>query len=230
MKKISLVVLLCISVFILHAKENDGGFGVKGGIGLTTYGYEDEDATNQTNRMKLGGFASIGYEKQIGKVFALDIEAGYANKGFQNVQEYNVLGEKGKFITKFNLHTIELPISAKFYIGDNFNINVGPYAAFYIAGKMSGYKKPDGEKKELILEGQNLFEEDNNPEDADGDKLFNRHDIGANLGLEYVSDKGLGLGARFQKGFVDLTNKKYAIEDNKWVTNTGVQIYAIYRF
>jgi hypothetical protein len=59
--------------------------------------------------------------------------------------------------------------------------------------------------------------------------------------LEFVSDGGFGVGARFQKGFRDITNDKYKGSvteqdgyifpaDDKFVTNTGFQVYGIFRF
>lgn len=225
---LSLLVIMQLVAFGAKAGDNsDGGFGIKGGIGLTTLGFEK--ASEQKNGMKLGGFGVVSYEKRFSDVFALDIEAGYANKGVQQKEKYNILGNKGTAILKFNLHAVEVALSPKFYIGDNFNIFVGPYADYFVAGKIVGINKPedgDREKEEL----GKLFDKDNNPEDSEGDKLYNRFDIGAQAGFEFISDKGIGVGARFQKGFMDFTNKKFVLDDDKWVTNSGIQIYGIFRF
>ncbi len=229
MKKL-LILLITVLLFVNKAvadDENDGGFGVKAGIGLTTMGFEKESAQRQKNRVKVGGFVSFGYEKRIGKVFALEMELGYSNKGAQRRSNYDILGNTGTMTTKFNLHAIEVPITAKFYIGDNFNLNFGPYVSYFFVGNIKTIKRPSDGTNEVTSE--NLYDNNNNPEDAQGDKLYRHFDVGANLGLEFVSDMGLGAGARFQKGFVDFTNKKFILDDEKWVTNTGIQIYLLFR-
>ena len=212
--------------------KNDGGFGIKAGVGLTTFGFSTESAMDQKNRMKVGGFIAASYEKRFGKVFALDFELGYANKGAQQKGNYNILGNTGTLTVKYNLHCIELPISGKFYIGDNFNINIGPYVSYYFLGHFKTIKRPtDGATD--IKTSENLYDNNNNPQDAEGDRMFRHFDAGANVGLEFVSNMGLGVGTRFQNGFVDFTNPKYGGSgfgnDGKWVTNTGIQIYLLFR-
>jgi hypothetical protein len=54
--------------------------------------------------------------------------------------------------------------------------------------------------------------------------------MGLNAGVEFVSNGGFGVGARFQQGFMDLTNDDYITSDNKNVRNTGIQIYGVVRF
>ena len=83
-------------------------------------------------------------------------------------------------------------------------------------------------KKQGESETDNYFKEAN--KDINGEYALNRFDAGLNGGVEFISNGGFGVGARFQKGLMDITNKKYIVDDNKWVTNTGIQIYGIIRF
>ena len=207
--------------------ENDGGFGIKGGVGLTTIGFEKESAESQKNKMKVGGMVGISYEKRFGNVFALDIEALYANKGVRQKSEATILGKDYEYIAKSNLHYFEIPLSAKFYIGDNVNLYVGGYGGFLAFGQAKTKTIIDG-KEQNETESDNYFKEAN--KDINGEYALSRFDAGLNGGVEFISNKGFGVGARFQKGLMDITNKKYILDDNKWVTNTGIQIYGIIRF
>ncbi|MCB9034485.1 MAG: PorT family protein [Chitinophagales bacterium] len=236
-KLLSLLVIMQLVVFGVKAGDNDGGFGIKGGVGLTSILMGEDNSYNDVrNKMKVGGFAAFSYEKRFGDVFALDIEAGYANKGVRTSGTVPLTNEK--LIFKVNTHQVEVPISMKFYIGDNFNINIGPYASFITAARAKlTHEDANGdvvdEKK-----GVNMMSKDY--EDADGNNLYNRFDLGANLGLEFISNKGIGVGARINQGFMDLINDDYAgyfgtdaiipAGDNKWSANTGIQVYGIFRF
>lgn len=226
-----------------HAKDGEGGFGIKGGIGFSTISFGDPKNTSdfqfkdKNNSWKVGGLVGISYEARIGNVFALDIEADLANKGVKRENKYSILGKDGKLTMKGNLFTLDIPITAKFYLGDHFNLNVGPYFSYIMGGKAKVTNVFDG--KTEAKESNNWYGEDY--KDNNGELPMNRFDFGANLGLEFVTNSGFGIGARFQKGFLNLANKKYngAFTDNdglilpandKFVTNTGVQLYASFRF
>ncbi|MCB9033014.1 MAG: PorT family protein [Chitinophagales bacterium] len=213
------------------------GFGVKGGIGLTSVLIGDDNTYNDVrNKMKVGGFAAVSYEKRFTDVFALDVEAGYANKGVRTSGTVPLTSEK--LIFKVNTHQIEVPVSMKFYVGDNFNINFGPYVSFIAAAKAKLIH--ENSNNEVVNETKSVNMMSKDYEDANGNLLFNRVDFGANLGVEYISDKGIGVGARVNQGFRDLINNDYAgymgtdaiipAGDNKWSGNTGIQVYGIFRF
>lgn len=211
--------------------DNDGGFGIKGGVGFSTISFENQN--NSKNTWKVGGMVGVGYEARIGKAFALDFEALLANKGVKREDSNNF----GSYSLKTNLFTVDVPISAKIYLGDNFNIYAGPYFSYILGAnyKLDATLLNNSQSKE----SRNFF--DNDYKDANGESPLNRFDIGANVGLEFVSNGGFGIGARFQKGFRDITNDKYKGSvteqdgyifpaDDKFVTNTGFQLYGIFRF
>lgn len=222
-------------------EDNPGGFGLKGGIGLSTISFGDPTQTglevkDSKNSWKLGGMLGITYEKRFGKVFAMDIEALIANKGVKREETYSILGRDADVSLKTNLFTLDIPLSAKFYLGNNFNIYVGPYFSYILGANV---------KTEGNFNGNTSTKETNNwygddYKDANGELPLKRIDFGAQAGLEFVSNGGFGIGARFQKGFLDLTNDDYIggptndgwmpPADNKFVTNTGFQIYGIFRF
>lgn len=254
MKKIKFLVLIALAINLstvktadAQSRDNDGGFGIKGGIGLSTISFGDPknivdgeggsfEFRNNDNKWKIGGLVGITYEARIGNVFGIDIEALIVNKGVKRELEYKVLGQDGKLTMTGNLFTLDVPVSAKFYFGDNFNINAGPYFSYIIGGKA---------KAKNVLNGNTTSDESNNwygddYKDANGELPLKHFDVGVNIGIEVVANAGFGVGARFQKGFIDLTNDKYKGTfsneglvfpgDDKHVTNTGFQIYGIFRF
>ncbi len=233
---------LGLSTVAFAQEDNPGGFGLKGGIGLSTISFGDPSQTglevkDSKNSWKLGGMLGITYEKRFGKVFAMDIEALIANKGVKREETYTVLGRDLDANLKTNLFTLDIPLSAKFYLGDNFNIYVGPYFSYILGANVKAEGNFNGNT--TTKETNNWYDSDY--KDANGELPLKRIDFGAQAGLEFVSNGGFGIGARFQKGFLDLTNDDYRGSvtnsdgwippaDNKFVSNTGFQIYGIFRF
>jgi hypothetical protein len=212
-------------------EKKEGGFGFKGGIGLSSlnFGNENQQYEDYRNAMKLGGMLGVTYEARIGNSFAIDVEALFANKGSQQKGSIGPID----YTLKNNIFTLDVPVSAKFYLGDNFNIYAGPYFSYIVGGRLKTITEVNGKKDES--ESSDYFSDEY--KDIDGNSLLNRFDLGLNAGVEFVTDGGFGIGARFQQGFMDLTNDDYKgkpskllFADNKNVLNTGVQIYGIIRF
>jgi hypothetical protein len=186
----------------IASAQNDGGFGLKGGIGLSSLNYGDpkEGDTysfdDYKNTMKLGGMLGISYEKRFGDLFALDVEALIANKGVKQKADFTILGSKGNLVVSGNLLTVDVPVSAKFYLGNNVNFYVGPYVS-YILGGISRTTIEFNDKKET-RDSENWYGD--GFKDQNGELPLNRLDLGANLGVEFVTNKGFGVGARLQKG------------------------------
>jgi hypothetical protein len=235
-----------VAVGSVHAQDNSSsdysdksGFRLQGGVGISTLYFKNQDDNydNLKTKIKVGGFAGVGYEKRFGKVFALQPELNYVNKGSK--REFTDPPNGGQMSkVKLNMHMLEVPVLAKFYIGDNFNIYVGPAFSFLLGAKnKSTFFNPAGEK---IGDDQSVNIMKDKYADADGNHYFNRFDVGLNAGLEFVTNKGFFVGGRIDQGFMDLTNDDYkgyvgtdAIifpGDDKWVGNTGVQVMAGFRF
>ncbi|MCO5231471.1 MAG: PorT family protein [Chitinophagales bacterium] len=244
-RKVVLAGLFSIGMIGISAAKdgnNDGGFGLKGGVGFSTLSFgepkdvESFNFKNNKNTWKVGGMVGVTYEKRFGDHFALDIEALLANKGVKRQSTYSILGKDGKFTLKGNLFSLDVPVSAKFYLGDNFNIYAGPYFLYIMGGAAKFTHDFDG--KTQTKNSSNWYGDDY--KDINGELPMNRFDLGANVGLEFVSNGGFGVGARFQKGFLDLTNNDYKgtltesdgliMGDKKFVSNTGFQVYTLIRF
>lgn len=217
-----LAIAFVFSSFTVFA-GGKGGFGVKGGLAISTIGLETESAGNQKNRMRLGGTGGISYEVATEKSFAFDVEAIYDLRGTKE--------EKNGGITYKNyVHYLSMPLSFKFYIGDVFNVNFGGYAGYAIGGKIKGEAdSPLGEAALKLFLGEDMQIPYKDLDDSQGDEYLNKLDAGIHAGLEFVSKKGIGVGGRFSKGLVDITNDDHVLGGNNSLT-TELSIYGIFRF
>lgn len=216
--------------------QNDGGFGLKGGIGLSTLSIENQQAKDAKNNLKLGGMLGVTYEKRFGEgTFALDVEALLTNKGSQQKDKGTILGQDYSLTLKSNIITIDVPVSFKVYLGDNFNFYAGPYFSYILGANLRSVYEQNGKK--TTDESDNWFGDDF--KDTEDDLPLNRFDAGINVGLEFVTNKGFGVGARLNQGFVDLTNDDYnkiiipgviELNSDKNTFNTTLQVYGLIRF
>lgn len=194
-----------------------GGFGIKGGLAISTIGTANEDFSAARNRFRLGGTGGFSYEVATPGTFAFEVDVLYDLRGTK--QEFN--NGLGEGTVKDYVHYVNVPLSMKFYIGDVFNVHFGGYAGVAVAGARK-------------IKGEDLF---NNPidqkstlftEDPQGDKYLNRLDGGLHFGAEFVSTKGMGVGSRAYIGLADITNDKHLLGGGNART-AEVSVYAIFR-
>jgi hypothetical protein len=228
MKKVILVVMLIItasSSFGLGITGKKNLVGFMGGVSVNTMGYANN--AEQQKGAKVGGLAGISFEHRFKHVIALELNLLYVNKGTQRKDDNAFFNGT----TKLNFHSVEVPLLIKFYIGKKkrFNVYAGGFAsyAFNVQMKQTG---KDAVGNSVNKTENNLLSNDHNQKDINGQRPFRAYDAGVNGGFEFISKLGLGAGARFSKGLVDYSNPKYFIDDNKKVTHSGVQFYAIWKF
>jgi hypothetical protein len=212
----------------ISEKRNLVGFTA--GFSLNTMGLQqDSRFDNSKNTIKPGGVFGFNYEYRAPKVFGFEIGVNYANRGTQQKLEDAALNRS---FFRLNFHSVELPVIAKFYIGKKkvFNFNVGGFASY--AFNVQSRLKVDF-KDNTILDDQdervNSVLKDNNNKDVNGNRPFRPFDAGVNVGFEFVSKSGFGVGARVQQGLVDFTNSKFIIDDNKKVYHTNAIVYALFK-
>ncbi len=196
-----------------------GGIGLKVGPNISTFGTSDEDFSEAKNRFGLGVTVGLGYEFATESFFAFELEALYELRGYK--QDIEVLNTQIGIAHTFT-HFLKFPATAKFYIGDVFNIHVGGFVGVAVGGK-------------ILLEGQitNVLDDEydlfGSTIDPQGDDYLNRLDGGIHLGFEFVSQKGFGAGARGYLGLADITNDAHVWGNG--VARTGeISLYAIFRF
>jgi hypothetical protein len=227
---------LTLGTASMVSAQNDGGFGLKGGIGLSTLSLDNQQAKDAKNNIKLGGMLGVTYEKRFGGgMVALDIEALLANKGSQQKDKGKILGQDYSLTLKNNLITVDVPVSVKLYLGDNFNLYAGPYFSYILGANLKSEFVSNGKK--TVDESDNWYGDDF--KDANGNLPLNRFDAGINFGLEFVTNGGFGVGARLNQGFLDITNNEYRkviipgvieLNSDKKTFNTTLQIYGLIRF
>lgn len=225
MKKI-IIVLIAIGIFTLpaaQAQNSKGGPGVKGGLTFSTVGFDNEDAETHKNRFRIGGTAGLTYEFATEGFFAFELAALYDLRGTK--EEARLVG--GNEIVQRNyLHYISMPANFKFYIGDNFNIHFGPYAAGLVGGKARfELKNTNGE----VVKSKDFKIVGDDAQDAQGDNYLRRFDAGLQAGIEFISDKGIGIGSEFSKGIIDITHDDHVL-GNGYATTTEINVYMIFKF
>ena len=224
MNKFTLI--LVAAVFLIAGRVHaggEGGLGIKGGINLTSVGLDNDNAEDLSSNMRVAGTAGFGYEAATDGFFAFEIEMLYAMVGTK--QEATFAGNRLK--NKNSLHYLRLPASFKFYIGDNFNVHAGGFIGFALGGK-SRFTTFNSDGSLIGDETVRL-----SGKDPQGDRYLSRYDGGALVGVEFVSDKGIGVGARLTQGFVDITNDDFQnilVSGKGRALTTDIAIYATFRF
>lgn len=79
-----------------------------------------------------------------------------------------------------NLMYVDIPLLLKFYASDNFNVHLGPQVGFNLSAK----SKFEDESEDI--------------------EHISTMDLGAALGVEYDTDMGLVVGARYFYGFTSI--------------------------
>ncbi len=238
MKK-TLLILTITSIslantFARDISEKKNLVGFTAGFSLNTMGLQkDSRFDNSKNTIKPGGVFGVNYEYRAPKVFGFEIGVNYANRGTQQKLEDPNLNRS---FFRYNFHSVEVPVIAKFYIGKKkiFNFNVGGFASY--AFNVQSRLKIDFKTNNVILVDQdervNNVLKDNNDKDANGNRPFRPYDAGVNVGFEFVSKSGFGAGARVQQGLVDFTNPKFdfgPFVENKKVYHTNAIVYALFK-
>ena len=120
MKKITLSVLAVFALTFANAQDtkssgSDGmKFGVKAGYANTNFGGDAE--TDAASNFYLGGLVDF----TISDKFHVQPELLYSMEGSDE--------------DEYNLDFIRIPVMAKFYVADGFNLQVGPEFAFVAGG------------------------------------------------------------------------------------------------
>ena len=202
--------LLSIPVAV-QAQMDDSRFGIKGGVNLTNF-YEEELGDQN---LRLGFNVGIFTELAVGESFSIQPELLLTTKGNRiaygdndNLFEDLLEGDDDAFIgdVETNLTYIELPLLAKFTIGETLNLHVGPYASYLLDASTS----VDGTL------GERLSDLDRNG--------FRKWDYGLAAGIG-IDLNLVTIGARYDLGLVGVA------EDDAWEglindrKNQAVQLY-----
>lgn len=200
------VILMSFAACLLTLAGKAQYLGIKGGLDLSNLNVDKVDDENMRVGYHFGAFFNL----PISDAFAIQPEVLYATKGAKMDYKQD-LGIFGSIEGNAQLHLdyIDIPILAVFRLGDNFELNVGPYFGFLANSK---YK----------FEGS--FDADG---DINNDK-FKNLDYGLVGGLAINID-AIQLGARYNYGLQKIQDSDIADMLFKDAQNSYFQIFAAIR-
>lgn len=203
MKKI---ILISFAACLLSLVGKAQYVGLKGGLDLSNLNIDKVDDENMRVGYHFGAYLNL----PITDAFAIQPEVLYATKGAKADYKYD-LGILGNIEGNAQLHLdyIDIPILAVFRLGDNFEINAGPYFGFLANSKY---------KFEGTFEGN---------DDIDSDK-FKKLDYGLVGGIA-VNLEALQIGARYNYGLQKIQDSNLADALFGDAKNSYFQVFAAIR-
>lgn len=200
-----LTLIICALTFSAQAQESR--IGIKGGVNFTNMGSDMEDSFGESN-MKTGFHAGLFANMKITQFFALQPEVLYSLQGAKF--DVPVIDDDAKI----NLSYINVPVLAKVYLSENFNIHAGPYIGFLISNNA---ELDDATAEEAL------------------DDMYKTLDFGVAGGLEFETLSGVVVGARYNLGLADIRNDDDedvdVIEENDFnIHNQNIQAYIGFMF
>ena len=182
-KKLIFATLIVSSMIFttVQAQEKTASFGFKGGLNFSNLYTDQVDDNNVLTGFNAGLYAKF----PIAKGIAIQPEISYTTKGAELV--YNNAFAKGT--SKFNVNYIEVPVLLVMNITDNFNVHVGPYAAYMVSGKTET--------------DSNIFTSENQLDTND----FNKFDAGIAGGVGVDLD-ALNFGVRYNYGLTNIGKER----------------------
>lgn len=190
MKKI---ILTAVAVFAFgFANAQEAKFGIKGGLNLANFKGDIEDGSSLLG-LHIGGFVEI----KISDKFVIQPEVLYSGQGSDS--------DEGSF----NLTYINVPLMAKYYVADKFNLEAGPQIGFLTSAKI----KMDGNS-------------------IDSKRLFNSTDFGINFGAGYDFTQKLSAGIRYNLGVSGIFSDEFkdALDNDVKVQNSVFSLSLAYKF
>ena len=144
------LVLSFMSFTAVQAQEKTASFGFKGGLNFSNLYTDNVDDNNVLTGFNAGLYAKFPISNNI----AIQPEISYTTKGAELV--YNNAFVQGT--AKFNVNYIEVPVLLVMNITDNFNVHVGPYAAYMVSGKTTNDSNFSSSESELDTNDFNKFD------------------------------------------------------------------------
>ncbi|HMC01283.1 MAG TPA: porin family protein [Flavobacteriaceae bacterium] len=167
--------LLFLPLFILTSCGCHS-YGLKAGLNASTIRGDDTDNLDPRIGFQFGGFAEFCFDE----VVAIQPEVLYSQQGAK-------YSDSDGYDGTFKLDYINVPVMAKFNLGEKFAIEAGPQAGILISAK-DDYKSSDDSGVDNIKDD------------------IKNIDYGASFGLSYDFDSGYVLGARYNLGFADIND------------------------
>lgn len=197
MKKLLIIIAIVLFVFTnVHAQ--DVNFGVKAGVNFATITGDDVDSFSSRTAFHVGLVSEI----VISETFSFQPELLYSAQGSDWSEDFD--GES--FEGSYNVDYLNVPLMAKFYVGEGFSLEAGPQVGLLLSAKAEGDFADDDLKD--YLKGI---------------------DFGVNFGVGYKLEGGLNFGARYNLGLSDANDDPDYLGDSTY-KNSVIQAYVGYFF
>ncbi len=210
MKKLLVFAVLASFSLVATAQEETIRFGAKAGVNFASLNGDGTDDLDGRTGFHLGAVVEI----PISEKFAFAPELVYSTQGAKFEESFEEGGIVFSEESTLKFDYLNLPLIAKYYVGEGFSIHAGPQIGFLLSAKDEGEVNNNGE----IVE----FDDDI----KDGLKSV---DFGLNFGAGYQLPAGIFFDARYNLGLTDLADDRPDGDDNK-IKNGVVQISVGYKF
>ena len=205
MKKLLLVASVILMGVAVNAQETK--FGVKAGYSLSTLKVdEDQDdledrSTDPSHTFYVGGLV----EHKFSDTFGIQGELLYSPLGGK--EDYNVSEGQLYFRekTKISFGTLLIPVSAKYFITENFSVALGASFGVILSAKQKTVIDAGIGIPGLELEGD---------DDVDIKSEVNTLNIAPFLGAEFMLENGLFFDARYNYGISDLSKSEGKVNNS----------------
>ena len=192
MKKLSILTAIILFGFT-SVNAQDINFGAKAGVNFATITGDDVESFSSRTAFHVGFVAEI----VISETFSFQPELLYSAQGADWDE-----GDGFEGTTKVDY--LNVPLMAKFYVGEGFSLEAGPQVGFLLSAKD-------------VEEGE---------EDFDLKDYVKGIDFGVNVGVGYKMEGGLNFGARYNLGLSDANDTEV---DSK-IKNSVIQAYVGFFF
>lgn len=214
--------LLFASVILMGAAVNaqETRFGAKAGYSMSTLKFKDNSNVENTDPMHtyyVGGLV----EHKFSDTFGIQGEVLYSPLGgkiSESIEDPDDVANYIKIQNKTTLGTLLIPVSAKYFISENFSISAG--ASFGVI--LSAKSKTVADVGFGLVPGLEISADD----ERDIKDQINTLNIAPFLGAEFMLENGLFFDARYNYGVSNLAKDS---GDGK-LTNSFLQVGVGFKF
>ncbi|WP_106917559.1 porin family protein [Chryseobacterium aurantiacum] len=222
MKKLLLTAAVAVLGISVNAQEFK--FGPKAGYSLSMLKASGEGKTYNFDA-KSTFYAGAMAEYKFNEKFAVQGEVLYSPIGGKQEEavSYNLMGVDvtGTEKSDWKLGTVQVPVSAKYYVTENLAFGVGVNVGVIISAKI---------KTTATLSGTALGQpfSDSTTETEDVKSHMNKLNLAPFAGAEYTLENGLFFDARYNLGVSNLMKKEDG--ENGTLKNSFVQVGVGFKF
>lgn len=214
MKKLFIITAIVLFGFT-NVNAQDINFGAKAGVNFASISGDDTDDLDGRTSFHVGIVAEI----VISDKFSVQPELLYSSQGATSEDSYTEVGINIKEEGTVKLDYINLPIMAKFYVGEGFSLEAGPQIGFLMNSEF---------EMKFTASGAGVSESLSETEDLK-DHLKGI-DFGLNFGVGYKMENGLNFGARYNLGLSDANDDPEFFDTDSSFKNSVIQAYVGFFF